>query len=183
MAKSGDESLQLYLENGIPSQFQDEVELIVKYMSDEEYDKPSYAETNQRVLKEIFENKLQDTDSAHSHRRNVVMKFWKGKGQKLREAPCIYNIKCKRCKIMYVGSTTNIFKSIYEHVYHISTFDLTNSLYRHYRGDNGKEECRKWHFSFFVIEYVEERKLLTREQFCINSFKTLQPKGLNENTL
>ncbi|XP_059171325.1 uncharacterized protein LOC131952594 [Physella acuta] len=113
---------------------------------------------------------------AHSkYQQNVAESYWDGTGPALKEAPCVYKITCKRCEIEYVGSTIDIYQRMSMHVYNISASKLNNILYRHFRG-----ECKKPHFSFHVLEYVQLKELHDKEQHYIEEYNTLEPHGLNE---
>lgn len=98
----------------------------------------------------------------------------------------VYLATCKKCKVQYVGSTTNEFKVRFRnHKSASRTRKTTCELAVHFN----KEEHHMSDIEFIVIEQIcnvsdnnMEKRLLTREAFWCSQLCTLQPYGLNKRS-
>ena len=98
----------------------------------------------------------------------------------------IYLATCKKCKVQYVGSTSNEFKVRFRnHKSAMLTNKTTCELAVHFN----KFEHQMSDFDFIVIEKVVneseghiDRRLLTREAFWCSQLCTLHPHGLNKRS-
>ena len=94
----------------------------------------------------------------------------------------IYLASCNKCKLQYVGSTTNQFKVRFRnHKSSMKTNKKTCEVAVHF---NNTEHCLE-NFSFVCIEQINDStnvdsKLLTREAYWTMQLRTLQPFGLNK---
>ena len=98
----------------------------------------------------------------------------------------IYLATCKKCKVQYVGSTSNEFKVRFRnHKSAMLTNKTTCELAVHFN----RVEHLMSDFEFIVIEKVVnesedqiDRRLLTREAFWCSQLCTLHPHGLNKRS-
>ena len=98
----------------------------------------------------------------------------------------IYLATCKKCKVQYVGSTSNEFKVRFRnHKSAMLTNKTTCELAVHFN----KFEHQMSDFDFIVIEKVVneseghiDRRLLTRQAFWCSQLCTLHPHGLNKRS-
>ena len=100
----------------------------------------------------------------------------------------IYLATCNKCKVQYVGSTSNEFKVRFRnHKSAMLTNKTTCELAVHFN----KIEHQMSDFEFIVIETIVneseseghiDRRLLTREAFWCSQLCTLHPQGLNKRS-